>query len=99
MSLRSADDGGGKKVLLSVFVFCLLVVECGDVGVGGGGAEILVNFPNAALVRFAYEFLPCVSFAFIHFTVVDSSMFLQVVFILLPPIFVESVSGSLCSLP
>ena len=82
-----------------LFVGCCFAFQCGDVHVGGGGVEILVDFPDAVLVCFAYKFLPCVSFAFIHFVVVDSSMLLPIVLIFLSSIFVESSSGSLCLLP
>src|SRR5947207_10908990 len=72
--------------------------QCGDKGVDGDGVEVLVDFPNTVLVSFAYKFLPCFPFAFVHFPVEYSSLFFPYIFIFLSSILFQSSSGSLCFL-
>src|SRR5947207_8424991 len=68
-----------KKFLQCVrllFIGSHFSFQCGDKGVNGGGVEVLIDFPDTTLVCFADEFLPCFPFAFIHFPVKYSSLFL-----------------------
>src|SRR5205814_9895826 len=88
------EEGFAQHVPFLI-VGCCFAFQCGNVCVNGCGVEIFVDFPYTVFIRFAYEFLPGVTLAFVHFAVKASSILLPFDLIFLSSIFVNSSLGSL----
>src|SRR5438552_3376158 len=74
-------EEGSTQGLCFLDICCCFSFQCRDICVGRYGVEIFVDFPYVALVCFAYEILPCISFGLFHFALEDFSVLLPSVFI------------------